>query len=449
MSAEWLVERFVGEYGERPAMVWRDKPFSYGWLQEKAASFSGQLEQADLKRRIIALEGDYAPDTIAALFALLMADNIVILLEPKLPAPQKEEYLNIAEASACIHLVNGQISYIVRGLRTVHHPLLSSLLQEGAAGLVLFSSGSTGKSKAVVHHADRLLSKFQRAGRSHRLIPFMLFDHIGGLNTLLQSLASGGCLYIAEDRSPDAVCSMIERYRIEALPTSPTFMRLLLLSGAYKDYDMSSLRIVSYGSEVMPQHTLELWNQQFPGVRTIQAYGMSELGVLRTRSASSDSLSFSLAEGEAQYRIVDRMLELKSDTAMLGYLNAPSPFTADGWLRTGDEAVLEGNSIRILGRCSEMINVGGEKVYPAEVENVLQQMDVISEVAVSGEPSGITGQLVKATVRLHKEMSLRELRGLIRSYCMERLPAYKIPQKVVVTTESLTSSRMKKIRKWN
>jgi long-chain acyl-CoA synthetase len=446
MSADWLIQRFSDQYAERPALVWRNCEYSYSWLAERIASFASDLDSLGIKQRVAALEEDYSPDAVAALLALLGNRCIVLPLDRKLPQAQRDEYLEIGEASARVRIEEGKGLAVEECERSASHPLLVSLLNERAAGIVLFSSGSTGKSKAAVHHAERLLAKFRTAGRSNRTIPFMLFDHIGGMNTLLQTLASGGCLYIAEDRSPDEICSMIQRYKIEALPTSPTFLRLLLISGAYKDYDLSSLKVVSYGSEVMPLHTLEQWNKQFPAVRMVQAYGMSEVGVLRTRSKCADSLAFSLADSGTQYRIVDNLLELKAESAMLGYLNAPDPFTPDGWLRTGDEVAVEGEYIRILGRRSEIINVGGEKVYPAEVENVLQQISIIDEVAVSAEPSGITGQLVKATVKLHEDMSLRELRSLIRTFCQERLPLYKIPQKVVITTESLISGRMKKIR---
>lgn len=248
------------------------------------------------------------------------------------------------------------------------------------------------------------------------------------------------------ERSPEEVCRTIERHRVQALPVSPTFMNLLLLSGAYRDFDLSSLEVVSYGSEVMSQALLEAWNRAFPHIRTVQAYGMSELGILPTRSKAWGSLLFAVRDGEVQYRVVDGLLEIRTATAMLGYLNAPSPFTEDGWLRTGDAAVMEGEYLRILGRDSEIINVGGRKVYPAEVEGVLEQMEVIEVAVVCGEHSGITGQRVTVTVQTSREMPLAELRRMIWDYCRERLPDYKIPQKIILAKDGLTSPRMKKVR---
>lgn len=79
------------------------------------------------------------------------------------------------------------------------------------------------------------------------------------------------------------------------------------------------------------------------------------------------------------------MLQVKSVSTMIGYINAPSPFTIDGWLMTGDMVEVDGDYIKILGRKSELINIGGEKVFPAEVENVIQLMSGVEEVAVVGE----------------------------------------------------------------
>jgi len=81
-------------------------------------------------------------------------------------------------------------------------------------------------------------------------------------------------------------------------------------------------------------------------------------------------------------RVVDGILHIKAKSAMLGYLNSPSPFTEDGWTITGDSVEVDGEYMRFMGRQSEIINVGGEKVYPGEVESVIQEFDNVAEVTV-------------------------------------------------------------------
>lgn len=140
------------------------------------------------------------------------------------------------------------------------------------------------------------------------------------------------------------------------------------------------------------------------------------------------------------------MLEIKADSAMLGYLNAPSPFTDDGYFVTGDAVEVDGEYVKILGRKSEIINVGGEKVYPAEVESVIYELNNVAEVLVYGEKNPITGMIVCAKIQLTREANHKEFTDGLKKYCSTKLQKYKIPVKVSIVSELLTSNRHKKIR---
>jgi len=282
--------------------------------------------------------------------------------------------------------------------------------------------------------------------RQLRTMCFLLFDHIGGVNTLLYTLSNAGCVVTVQRRRPELVCAAIEKWRVELLPTSPTFLNLLLLSEAYRRYDLSSLRMVTYGTEVMLESTLRRVREVLPGVELMQTYGLSELGILRSKSRSSDSLWMKVGGEGFETRVVDGLLEIKARSAMLGYLNATSPFTEDGWFKTGDAVEVDGDYIRILGRRSEIINVGGEKVYPAEVESALQLMEGVNEVVATGERNAITGEVVTAKVKLDTNETVAEFRRRMYAFCEGKLPRFKIPQKVVLVTDGLRSDRFKKLR---
>jgi acyl-CoA synthetase (AMP-forming)/AMP-acid ligase II len=279
-----------------------------------------------------------------------------------------------------------------------------------------------------------------------RTLGFLLFDHIGGVNTLLYTLSNGGCMVTVEDRSPDAVGRTIARHGVELLPTSPTFLNLLLVSEAHLRHDLSSLKMITYGTEVMPESTLRRLHEALPSVELLQTYGLSELGILRSKSRSADSLWVKLGGEGFQTRVVEGLLEIKASSAMLGYLNAASPFTEDGWFKTGDAVEVDGEYFRIKGRTSEIINVGGEKVYPAEVESVLQLLEGVEEVVVSGEPNALTGQIVKARVRLRSPEELVDFRKRMHAFCRERLPRFKTPQKVELVRAPVHGQRFKKMR---
>jgi acyl-CoA synthetase (AMP-forming)/AMP-acid ligase II len=327
------------------------------------------------------------------------------------------------------------------------NPITRGLIATGDPGLVLFSSGSTGKSKAALHNFARLLEKFQVRRHSLVTLTMLLLDHIGGINTLLYILSNGGTIVAVETRDPDHVCRAIESHKVELLPTSPTFLNLLLISEAWRRYDLSSLKRITYGTEVMPPGTLARLHQVLPEVELLQTYGLSELGILRSKSRSSDSLWVKVGGEGFETKIEGGTLRIRARSAMLGYLNAPSPFDADGWFNTGDSVEVDGEYIRILGRVSEIINVGGEKVYPAEVEDALQTMPNVRDVAVTGASNPITGQIVVARFNLFEPEELPAFRRRLREYCKGRLAPFKVPAKIEIVDEAQYSERFKKMRR--
>lgn len=431
---------------DQPALVWRDRAFTYAWLLDAVARWRQRLMVEHVRPgSVVSLEADFSPNAIALLLALIEHGGIIVPLTRSVEG-KKPEFREIASVEITAVLGDDDRAHLYPTGRHASHPLLAQLKETGHPGLVLFSSGSTGTNKAAVHDFVPLLAKFHVRRHRWRTLSFLLFDHIGGVNTLLYTLSNGGCLVTVQDRLPDPVCAAIERHRVQLLPTSPTFLNLLLLSEAYTRYDLSSLELVTYGTEVMPESTLVRFRALFPHVRLQQTYGLSEVGILRSQSKSPDSLWVRIGGEGFETRVVDGVLEIRARSAMLGYLNAPSPFTPDGWLRTGDAVEVDGDWVRILGRQSELINVGGEKVYPAEVESVVQLMDGVEEVVVSGEPNPITGRIVVAKVKLSTGETAAAFARRLRAFCRGRLPAFKIPQKVVVVEEPLHGERFKKVR---
>ncbi len=445
MFIDFLLEGFAN-YKDEEAIIWSDQSFRYDWMLATVQKHLVNLRAAVEPQSVVALEADFSPNSVAILLALIEYGCIIVPLTDSVTY-QKSEFREIAEVETIIK-VNPNDEVAIEHTRIpVKHELLQSLKQAKRPGLILFSSGSTGKSKATLHDFVPLLEKFRVPRYARRTITFLLFDHIGGINTLLYTLSNGGCIISVRERTPETVCRAIEKYRAETLPTSPTFINLLLLSEAYQRFDLSSLTLVSYGTEVMPESTLLRFNKLFPNVSLLQTYGLSEIGIMRSKSKSSGSLWVKIGGEGFATRVVDGILEIQAQSAMLGYLNAPSPFTADGWFHTGDAVEVDGDYLRILGRKSELINVGGKKVYPAEVESVIQLMDGVEEVAVSAEKNPITGQMVKARVKLCTEETVSEFRQRMREFCRGKLEAFKIPQKVVLVAESMHGERFKKMRR--
>ncbi len=445
MFIDFLIEAFRSNQS-KPAIIWRDRTYDYAWLSDRIRHWSDWCSQGNLSPgRVVSLEADFSPNAVALLLALVERGCILVPLTRSVEM-KKPEFREIAEVERIITVTGDDQAVIEPVARVASHEILMGLKKARRPGLVLFSSGSTGKSKAAVHDFVPILEKFKLPRHCLRTITFLLFDHIGGVNTLLYTLSNAGCVVTVEDRSVDTVCRAIEQYQVQLLPTSPTFINLILIAEGHKRYNLSSLETVTYGTEVMPESTLKRFHEVLPRTRLVQTYGLSEVGILRAKSKSSDSLWVKVGGEGFETRVADGMLEIKARSAMLGYLNAPSPFTDDGWFKTGDAVEVDGEYIRILGRKSEIINVGGEKVYPSEVESVIQLMPGVQEALVTGEKNPITGQLVKARVRLNTGETIPEFRTRMRVFCQDKLPIFKIPQKVEIAQEALYSGRFKKMR---
>jgi long-chain acyl-CoA synthetase len=446
LSTGWLLER-MAEYAEAPAIIWNDHAYSYNDLLGQIAIWRAELSRHGIRAgSVVLLEGGFSPSACGLLLALIKVGAIAVPLTPLVRA-HRQTFEEIAEVQFAVDFAADDSWAITRAERPISHPLTQQLIARGHPGLVIFSSGSTGNHKAVLHDIAALLEKFRKPRQRKCTLTFLLFDHIGGFDTLMNTLSSGGSVVTVAAREPHLVCQAIAAHKVHTLPTSPTFLNLLLLSEAYQNYDLSSLRVIAYGTEPMPESTLARLSTAFPQVSLVQTYGMSELGVLRSRSKDSGSLWIKFSGEGFEIKIVDGILWVRTPTAMMGYLNAPDLFDADGWLNTQDAVEIDGEYLRILGRASDLINVGGQKVYPAEVEDVLMQMENVRDVAVYGERNALTGQIVAARFNLHTPEEIGTFKRRLRAFCKDRLASYKIPVRVEITDKEQFGARFKKMRR--
>jgi long-chain acyl-CoA synthetase len=441
----WLFERFTG-YGAEPALVHRDRVSSYRLLTERAEQWAPKLREAGIGAgSVVVVDGGFFPGAVSLLLALIQI-GAVIVPSTSLVRTQRSKYEEIAEAGFTFEFNDEDEWTLTRHERVVTHALTKKLILLGHPGLVIFSSGSTGEPKAVLHDFVSLLEKFKRPGIKKTTLSFLLFDHIGGMDSLFNSLANGGTLVTSEGREPESVCRTIAAHRVHTLPASPTFLNLILISEAWKRHDLSCLKVIAYGTEPMPATTLGRLQQAFPEAKLVQTYGISELGVLRTRSRENGSLWMKFSGEGFETKIVDGILWIRTPTAMLGYLNAPDLFDEEGWLNTQDAVEVDGEYVHILGRATDLVNVGGQKVYPAEVENVILTMDNVRDVAVFGEPNPLLGQTLVARVNLVNDEPFEAFKTRLRAFCRERLPRYQVPVRIEITDQDQFGQRLKKMR---
>lgn len=410
----------------RPVLLRPDETLSYAAFDSRIQAYRRTIrDEGPAPGTVVALSVSSDAQHIALLLALLAESCIVALLPAA--TPDEALRLRVCRATEKVHpgsdgavlrhaLPGGGVHPHFGTLRSLHHP-----------GLVLFTTGSTGEPKAAVHDFTRLTRKYTRPGKDLRTLLFFSLDHIAGLDTLFYGLSNGSTLVVPASRASEDVAAAVAAHGVEVLPVSPTFLTRLFWSEAHRRYDLSSLRVVTFGAEMMPPGLFEKCRETWPDVRLRHKYGTTETGALPVRPAPDDPLALHMDGPGFEARVIDGQLHIRAETTMLGYLNAPDPFTPDGWYETGDLAEVHGGACRILGRAEAVFNVGGDLVNPARVEAVLREMPGILEASVYPRPNLLLGNIVCADVYLSWIEDDKKLKLRIHEYCRSRLPAAHIP----------------------
>ena len=442
----WLLERF-GNSPDTIAFIHNDRKVSYGDVVAQIDRFRHRVREATVQRgQKVVVIGDFSPDVVCLILALGMEGCIVIPLTRE-SVIEQDVALGVSGANWIAEFdAEGREFSLNERHVPVTNELLSQFLKKDRAGLILFSSGSTGTPKGILHDFEQVAEKFRVQRAPMITIPFLMIDHFGGINTILAITSSLGTVVTVDDRSIAKVAAAIERYKVELLPVTPSFLNIMLMVRAHEEFDLSSIKRITYGTEVMPQVTLDRLSAAFPGVQLQQTYGLSEVGVLRSQSRPDGSLWLRVGGEGFRTEVRDGVLWIKSSYRMEGYLNASSGFDEDGWFNTQDRVEVDGEWLRILGRVTDIINVGGQKVYPVEVEEVILGLDNIEDVVVLGESHKILGQVVTAKIRVKEPESIESLKLRVRIACKAVLAPYKAPSKIIITDEEFNSVRQKKIR---
>lgn len=439
----WILEGMERNSHENSVII-NEKCYTYAELLECISEWNLIINMSNVSPGdVVFLKGTISLDLISLIFSLSMNNNIIVPYSEK----NKDREINLKEISAANYSINlDENEGFVKEKEKESHSLYEKLKEEPASGMVLFSSGTTGAPKAIVLNFNKILNKYKNISSKKRILSFLNYDHIGGLNTILYCLCTGGCIVIPKDKNVKNVMQVINRWNVEVLPTTPTFLNMVLMSGYLDKYDISSIKTITYGTEVMPKSTLYSLCNKLPNVKLKQTYGLSEVGILPTKSKDNNELWVKVGDKNIKYKIIDNVLWVKSPTAMLGYLNAKSDFDNDGYFNTQDTVEVDGEYMKLKGRVSDIINVAGEKVYPAEIETLILQFEEVQDVVISGEKNPITNNVVKATVHCSKDTDIIKLEQKIKKDLLNKIENYKRPLIYNFIHSKLHSERFKRLR---
>jgi malonyl-CoA/methylmalonyl-CoA synthetase len=344
------------------------------------------------------------------------------------------------------------------------------LLQEPAATcLMIYTSGTTGRPKGaelthgnLTANLDALYHAWEWR-QDDMLLHVLPHFHIHGLLVALHgALHAGATVLLLPAFNAARTLQLLQDERCTVFMGVPTIHRRLLAVAGAADYDLSQLRLVTSGSDRLPDELFQQFQRTF-GHTLLERYGMSETGMLTSNPLYGErrvgsvglplpGVEVRIVELETERQLPDGevgAVQVRGANVCKGYWRQPDKtaeaFTADGWFRTGDLGLREPDGyITLKGRTKDLIISGGYNVYPPEVERVLAAHPAIAACAVIGCPDADWGERVTAVVVPARGSA--PTAGEIIAFCRDRLVNYKVPRQIRFV-DSLPRNALGKVEK--
>jgi len=320
---------------------------------------------------------------------------------------------------------------------------------------IIYTSGTTGEPKGIMlsHRnlfenmvAIRLCLPIQSSDRCLVVLPFY---YSFGNSVLHTHLAAGACLVLQRNIAfPQLVLQAIADQKITSVYGVPLTFSILFESVDLKNHNLTSLKYIGQAGGPMSASQRQRLRNHLPGVRIYVMYGQTEATARLTCLDSADSMEKPESVGKpiagVQIRIYSEKgdeckagqsgeIQVKGPNVMMGYWNdktATSLAIADGWLKTGDLGYLDADGyLYISGRANDMIKTGANRVFPAEIEDVILNFPEVSDVAVAGVPDSVLGEKIGACIVRCNCASLSEIE--VRARCLRNLAPFKVPKEIL------------------
>lgn len=445
---------------ERVAVVSGEQALTYAELELAAAAAAAHIS-AHSRGEVVGLLLPNTPEFLSAFLGALWAGKTVAVLPTIAPPPlvklmaaeaRLETVVTSAELASRLAEVN--LSSLTIPATPAAGPTAIPLVSRAQeAAVLLYTSGTTGRPKAVALSDHNILSNAEGCreaadfGRDEVMLAILPLFHAFGLTvTCLLPLTLGACVVLLERFTPRGVLQAIEHHRATCVVAVPSQYRLILKE--LTPADTASLRLCIAGAERLPESVASDFQARFR-LPVLQGYGATEAAPVIAMNSPRAYRAGTVGRPLPNLRVVLREdgreqplgqpgeVTVAGPNVMLGYHNRPEA-TAEklvgGELRTGDLGVFDPEGfLHLVGRADDLIKVAGEKIYPAEVERVLEQLAGIEEAVVVGVPDEKHGAVLRAYVQPKPGAALTEA-GL-RAACRDRLETIKIPRHFIVVEQ--------------
>ncbi len=475
-----FIEQRAAAHPDREVFADATRRISYGALKDEI------LRCAELYRRIGIKRGDVVTvqlpnrtEFAVAFFALELIGAIANKVNPDFRARELDYILKFSGSRAYVFprefrgfdypAMAKSLQVSVPGLE---HLIIAGTATEGASSLdelrncpplaaehrvhmdpnevfrMAFTSGTTGDPKCVLHsfnttiYAPWLLNRDTQVTERDVLLIYLPVGLNWGYITLMQTIMAGARAVLMERFSGRAVLETIEHERVTYIPTAPAAIVSMLAESELDRFDLSSLRVVITGGASAAIETIRAYQARAKGY-LIELYGMLETGFHTYTRFTDDPAkvngTIGRLVGDMELRILDSAgndvpygvigeVAARGPSVHLGYHNNPAAnsasFTADGWFRTGDlgRFVDQDGNVQLSGRSKEIINRGGKKFFPREVEEILYTHPNVLHAAMVGLPDARLGErnclciIPKSDRDLSLDEAVKFLKGQIADY---------------------------------
>lgn len=324
---------------------------------------------------------------------------------------------------------------------------------DGFGLVTILTSGTTGVPKAINHSWSTLASPVRRDSRyagTRWLLTYPL-NLYAGTQVFLHAALNWATLVIPTSIDPDTISRTLKDQRVTHASGTPTFWRQLLFWGPKDVLRGCELEQITMGGEMATQELLDGLRATFPRARIVHIYASTELGrmfsVTDGREGFPGRFLQEPPEKDIALRIVDGELMARGRHRMISYdCDSHLPEDAGGWIATGDLVELCGDRVLFRGRRNDLINVGGRKVSPLQVESIIRGLPGILDVRVYGKKSSMIGHLVAADVVLAPGVSEETANTELRQAASRILQPHEIPQIVRVVPKIASNEALKVVR---
>jgi long-chain acyl-CoA synthetase len=495
MNVSNIIKQHVAENPEATAILFEENRITYAELDRLINRVAGGLLKLGLKRGdVLSLFLPSLPELIIGYLAAVRAGLTVNVVNAML-REQEVAYI-LKDCATRAVLVDTKRLSIIEAVRSELESL-STLIVLGKSGRdeyytyesvldsgkdqfesvdlqdsdlchLLYTSGTTGWPKGVMATHRNVWHNATNFGKVHFLptdtimVATPIFHCWGLVNGTFGMLSRGGTVITVERFYPDRALSDIERFKPTIFQAVPPMFNLLLRQPQLDQRDISSVVFCLSAATKMPENLIHQVEQRLKW-RYAEAWGLTEVSCVGTTAPYKDTRIGSCGQGmdDAEIKVVDEQgvilppgqqgeLCIRGTCVTEGYLNKPEvtqeAFDSEGWFHSGDVAYMDAEGYAyIVDRIKDMINVGGEKVFPSEVEDMMLAHSKIKDLVIVGIPDELKGEAPKAFIVLREDETATEAE--IRAYCKAKMAPYKVPVAVEFIEEVPRAASGKALRR--